>query len=548
MKIKTHAVVLLSVMILLLASCGPATPEPIAEVTQEPEVVEEEPVVEEEMPAEEEGAEEPRFGGELYVARESDVYSMDPHTTVRVETAAISMHFYEKLFDWDANNQPAPMLAEGYEVSDDGLAYTIKLREGVTFHNGKEMTSEDVVASLERWLVITSTGRPIAQQLDSIEATDTYEVTINLKEPVGTLIMLLTKQPEGSYVYPKELVDASKNADGTYEELSEYIGTGPYKFVEWLPGQHVLVERYDDYKSRDEPPNGFVGGKTAYVDKIYFVAGVGEPAARLAGLEAGDYHHTFLAAADVEYAKTNPELKVFSVPRFYGFAQMNHSQGVMADSVMRQAFAAALCGEDVMKIWMPGMYTMDPSFLAPDHSLWTDEGDDIYNQCDPDKAKELLEQAGYQGEEVIWLAPAATLDYDKRGLSAKSQLEKAGFNVHYEVMDRGAMQERIEKKEGWHIYEMGLLFYPDPTMYPFWDPEWPGWWENEEKDDLVAILNREHDFDIRHDAVMQLQDLLYQDLPNVKYGNVAQGFAIRKSVNGYVNVLTPFFWNVWLEE
>ena len=169
-------------------------------------------------------------------------------------------------------------------MTTDGRRYTIALRKGVRFHNGKEMTSADVVASLTRWGKVATTGKALWRTVEAVEAKDPYTVVIHLKEPSGSLLYGLGSPNNGASIHPKEVIDAA--GDG---QIKEFIGTGPYRFVEHRPDRHIKVARFKDYAARKEAPDGYGGRRTAYVDEILFIP-VPDVAVRLAGVETGEYH------------------------------------------------------------------------------------------------------------------------------------------------------------------------------------------------------------------------------------------------------------------
>src|SRR5262245_58694680 len=125
--------------------------------------------------------ETPRTGGVLKAAMIREPPSLDSHLTTATITYQIMWHVYETLYTLDKNYEPAPMLAESHTVSDDGRRYTIALRKGVKFHTGKELTSADVVASLQRWGRLHTTGKAIWKQVEALEARDPSTVVFHLK-------------------------------------------------------------------------------------------------------------------------------------------------------------------------------------------------------------------------------------------------------------------------------------------------------------------------------------------------------------------------------
>src|SRR2546422_10158492 len=228
-------------------------------------------------------AETPKRGGVLRVGNLGEPPALDAHWTTASITETLTNHVYEGLYSLDASNRPTPMLAESHTVSKDGLTYTFKLRQGIKFHNGKEMTSEDVVPSLTRWGKQSIYGKALFAQVADWRSVDKYTVEMKLKEKSAIVLISLAVPNNFGAIYPKEI--AEKFAPEV--KATEYVGTGPFKLAEWKPDQYIRMVRFDDYKSRTEKPNGYGGGKTAEVDEIRFQP-VPEVATRGAQGETGE--------------------------------------------------------------------------------------------------------------------------------------------------------------------------------------------------------------------------------------------------------------------
>jgi len=164
----------------------------------------------------------------------------------------------------DSKFQPRPMLAERLVVSQDRLTYTFTLRKGVRFHHGREMTSDDVRASVERWGRVNPRGRVLFANVVSVHNPDASTVVIRLKQPYALFVHEIGSYHSPAAIYPKEVIDeVAPDAP-----VRRFIGTGPYRLAERLPDRHIRLDRFEQYAGRMEPSDGGTGRKQAYFDSI----------------------------------------------------------------------------------------------------------------------------------------------------------------------------------------------------------------------------------------------------------------------------------------
>ena len=314
------------------------------------------------------------------------------------------MHMFEALMTRDEDINPIPELAEAVDVSDDGLIYTFKLRDGIKFHNGKEMTSADVAASFERYKKV-GIERVILSNVASWETPDPATFVINM-----TRRSRPSSRTCRSFSVPIVIVPA-ENASADPLKL-EPVGTGPFEFVEFIADSHVKLKRYDGYVPNEQykDRNGFGGYKVACLDTVTFRI-VTEPGARVAGLETGELH----AVEDVPRrassgCEQDPNIDI--VP-------LRELLDPHRDAELRQAADRQPAGPP----GDPGRARhgrdhgggdrrrLQPQLRLPvprTGTVYSDAGKELYNLKDPAKAKQLLEEAGYKGEELVLLTNKTT--------------------------------------------------------------------------------------------------------------------------------------------
>jgi peptide/nickel transport system substrate-binding protein len=487
--------------------------------------------------------ETPRTGGVLKVASIGEPPTLDIPMSTATLVYEIMWHVNESLFTYDKSFTPVPLLAESHTVTDKGLRHVIALRRGVKFHNGKEMTSADVVPSIRRWGRVASVGRILWKYVESIDAKDPYTVVISMKQPSASLLYGLS-EPHAA-IYPKESIDAAGEG-----QLKEFIGTGPYRFVEHRPDRHIKLARFKDYSARAEPPNGFGGRRTAWLDEILFLT-VPDTAVRLAGVESGEYHHAMFVKQDAyERIKALPFIESRIVkPRGWAVAVPNHKAGLMAQKKIRQAVQAALDMEPILSAGFGSreFYRLDPGLFFPEQPWHSTASAQLYNQRDKDKARRLLKEAGYAGQPVRWVS---TREYEfmyKNALVAKQQLEEVGMTVDLQVVDWATLNHRTEKPELWDLFSTGFVFSADPANHVALRCTFNGWWCNEEKERLLADLQAEMDQKKRKAIIDRIQTVFYEDVGHVKLGDYFTLDVARRDLRGdFRTAPRMYFWNAWL--
>ena len=486
----------------------------------------------------------PVYGGQLVVAMPAEPSHFDMHKSTLNYGRYIAWHVNEQLFAVDANFQPTPMLAKSYTVSEDGLIYTILLREGVLFHNLKEMTSEDVVASLQRTVALKSLIG--AAKIKEVRATGKYSIEIELSEPMGSLIFALSEVRKGAAIYPKETIDAV----GTTGIITDYIGTGPYTFAEWRKAQYVLLKRFDQYSARAEEPNGYGGGKTAYLDEIKFMF-VSEPSVRAIGIQAGDFHFAWPLTADDNARLRNDSnvVSLVSAPFYLTVILSNASTvGLSGNREFRRAVQAAVDCEEIMAglFGDPQIWRLDPGFMWIETAWHSDVGIELYNQANPQKAREILAAMGYNGEPVRMITSSEEAVILNSCLILKQQLEAAGINIVLETYDMATSKNVQKDPNAWDICTLDSTYRSHPLSLTSIYASATTAWSLPEKDVLVNALMSEADPVKAFEIWEEIQGLFYSEVPLVKVGDYFDYIGMSADVQGYMNTPEYFFWNVWL--
>jgi peptide/nickel transport system substrate-binding protein len=491
-----------------------------------------------------------RRGGVLRIGMIGEPPALDAHWTTAAITDVLTNHLYESLYTLDADRRPIPMLAESLPtVSKDGLVYTIKLRQGVKFHNGKELGSDDVVASLRRWGQQSSYGKPLFALVTDLRAVDRLTLELRLKDPSPIVLISLAVANNAGVIYPKEIAERFKPQD----KVTEYVGTGPFRFAEWKPDRYIRMVRFDDYKPRPERPNGYGGAKTAYVDELRWMP-VPDVATRLAQLETGELDFADdLNLDQYDRIRAHPQVvPIVAKPYFWLAAVFNKKEGLMTNVKLRQAWQAALDIEPIMKNVAGGkseFYRMDSSLAFPEIVDWHTRIPGLpWNERNREKARQLLQEAGYRGEPVRFVTTQEyKFSYDL-ALLTKQQLEDVGFVIDLQVVDWSTLVQRRNNPKAFDAFTTGFGPYYDPSHALALSCSWPGWTCDEEIQRLNGELIRETDPKKRHALWEQQTRLFYEKVPSIRYGDLHGLRAARKSLKGFNDRMDrPRFHGVWLE-
>ncbi len=463
-------------------------------------------------------------GGILKVGNLGEPPALDAHWTTASITEMLTNHVYEGLYSLDNGNRPIPMLAESHTVSKDGLVYTFKLRQGVKFHNGKEMTSEDVVASLARWGKQSIYGKALFAQVADWKAVDKYTVEMKLKEKSAIVLISLAVPNNFGAIYPKEI--AEKFAPEV--KATEWIGTGPFKLAEWKPDQYIRMVRFQP---------------------------VPEVATRVAQVETGELDFADDLNLDAyDRLKKNPNLRpIVTKPYYWLVAVLNKKEGLMTNQKLRQAWQAAIDIEPIMKNVAGGhteFYRMDSSLVPPEIAAWHTKLSGLpWNEHNKDKVKRLLQEAGYKKEPIRFMTTQEYKWMYDFALLTKQQLEDVGFTIDLQVVDWATLVKRRNNSKEYDAFTTGIGAFYDPTHPVFLTPSWPGWTTDEDILKLQAELARETDPKKRMALWEQQTRQFYEKVPVIRYGDLFGLRAIRNTTKGFNEKTERIrFYNVWVEK
>ena len=565
----------------LVVACTPATPQvvekevvvekPVVEtVIVEKEVVVEKPVVQTVVVEKEVVVEKvvtatpagPPKGGTLVWGCYQDPARLDPHVTGGTPAWMLVQHIFDRLIYKDREGKYVPGLATSWEVSDDGLTYTFHLRKDVKFHDGTSFNAEAVKFNFERIMdpeTKSEYARASLGPYDHTEVVDEYTVKIHLKETMTPFLDALTS-PSISMVSPT----AAKKWPGE-EFMYHLVGSGPFMFKEWVPGQAIRLVRNPDYNWASPM---FKHQGPAYLDGIELIPLV-EPATRVACLEAGECHiidGRDIPTKEIPRWKEAEELDALlaaecGVPRGW---QLNMRLPPTDELAVRQAISLAVNREEVSKELYLGL--MDPAYgFLSKVTPGCVEFDEL-KTYGSEKPKAILEEAGWidtdgdgirdrDGEPLKVIL--FTLPGDPLAELTQAQLRQVGIDCEISVTTRANLRPVLVSGKDWNLFLMSMIT-PDPdVLWQMFHGSLAGiranysYYQNARVDELLEEGRRTPEGPERLDVYREIQKLMYEDLPYTPVYIRTTIYGMRSNLKGVTFGPTgrlAFFYDCYIEK
>lgn len=373
---------------------------------------------------------------EIKVAIVADIVSLDPQGHNDVESMRVSNLVFDTLFKLDENFEAQPNLVEDWSQPSP-KEWDLKIKEGVMFHDGTEMKAEDVAYALERSKE-SAVVQHVLEQVEKVEVIDDYTVKVTTKEPFAPFLNALVHA--GVSVFPKEYAESA-------DDWKNPIGSGPYKFVEWVSGDRVVLEKNENYYNEEE---------AGIAEKIIFRV-IPEGTSRTIALETGEVDIVaILEAMDAPKVEENDNLELYTIPSTsFSYLGMNTEKPPFDNVLVRQAMNYAIDKESILKIALEDAGVVASSMTA-DSMLGHVPSDYSY---DPEKARELLDEAGVEDglEIAIWASG------DRRERIAQvtqANLMDVGINAKIEMYEWGAFLDATNSGNQ-EMFVLGWTSNPD---------------------------------------------------------------------------------------
>ena len=494
----------------------------------------------------------------LIFVPQANLTSLDPVWTAATVTRNFALMVYENLYGRDEQFAPKPMMVEGHVIDDDGKRWTMKLREGLLFHDGTPVLARDCVASLRRWLVRDPASANFATRVASMEATDDRTIVWRLYKPFPLLPAYLSKVQAQPVIMPERLA-----ATDPYKQVTEIVGCGPFRFLadEFVSGSRAVFARFEQYTPRQEPPSYFAGGHQVKVDRVEWRL-IPDPATAAGALSAGEVDWLELPQPDLvpmlkaQAGVTTGLLDVFGT---IAMLRPNHIHAPTSNPGVRRAMLAAIDQKEMMIAAMgddPDKWRAPIGFFSASSKSANDAGMDIVRRKrSVDEVKAMLDKAGYAGERVVFMHPTDQLIYHALSAVAVDAFRKVGLNIDEQMSDWGTIVQRRTSREpldkgGWSIFPSGNPGpeFSDPLlqnpMRSNGDKAWVGW-----PNDPVLEAAYESWIDAPSDAERrrlerEYQQAAFNSVPLIPLGQYLPHAAWRSNITGHVRGSAPVFWGV----
>jgi peptide/nickel transport system substrate-binding protein len=492
----------------------------------------------------------------LRVVKHSDVKIVDPIWTTAYIVRNHGYMVYDTLLAVDSKLAVKPQMLEGWKVSDDKLVYTFTLRDGLKFHDGAPVTSEDCIASIKRWASRDAMGLKLMAFTKSLDVVDAKTFTLTLKEPYGLVIESLGKPSSNvPFIMPKRVAETPGNT-----QITETIGSGPFIFRKdlWRPGERTIYDKNKDYVPRKEPASALSGGKVVHVDRVEWI-NLTDPQTVANALLAGEIdiiEQPVIELLPLLEKDKNVEVIDFNpLGSQYSF-RFNVLHKPFDNPRIRQAAYYALNQKDVLlaAINDPKYYKECKALFICGTPFATDKGFEDKLTSNFAKSKEILKEAGYDGTPVVLLFATDT-NTGRLTPVIKSLLERGGFVVDMQAMDWQTVLSRRSRKEpldkgGWSGFMTAWVSADllDPIMSSFvgaaCDKAAIGWPCDAKLEELRDAFAKTTDQARRRELAEAIQVRVSEYPTHVNLGQYNIPMARRKSVSGNLESPVPVFWNI----
>lgn len=490
----------------------------------------------------------------LRVVPQTDIVLLDPVFGTAAISNIAGMMVYESLFSWNSRLEAKPQMVGEWQVSPDQLTWRFTLRPGLAFHDGRAVTTTDVIASLRRWMAFDGGGMRLAAATTAMDRIDDRTFEIRLAHAFPSMLSTLAASPSRFAAIMR-----AQDVAETRKQVTNAIGSGPFRYVapERVSGAKVVWERNPAYVPRREPPDGTAGGRVVKVDRVEWQI-LPDPATVAAALQNGEVDFVERPSLDLlPLMKQNRQIVVRRLSEIADQTMLrpNHLLPPFNDVRARQALNYIIDQGDEMQAAFgdPSNWQRCASFFICGGPYGVTAGAEGFHQDFP-RARALLAEAGYHGEKIVFIASHDNSNGVMSEVAADA-MAKAGLNVEMVWSDWSTVVGRALKQDpvsagGWNIRVTGSPggAAANPATSAGTDMSctrrnFSGWPCDEEAERLRAAFIDAAEAD-RPALLERLHRRLAETVPLRVLGQSNVPVAYRSNISGVLPSPIVVYWNI----
>ena len=494
----------------------------------------------------------------LKVVLVNDLGSLDPVQSTAAFVRNHGFMVYDQLFALDSKGEPQPQMVERFERSPDGMNWRFTLREGLAFHDGTPVRAADAVASIRRWAQRDVVGKALAAATGALEVVDDRSFSLTLARPFALVTEALARPTASAlFVMPERLA-----ATPAATAITDATGSGPFIFQanEWRAGDRAVYRRNPAYRPRPEPADGLAGGKVVKIDRLEWLS-MPDPATAAAALQAGEVDFVEAPSPDlIPTLERNRNIRLFALNPTGSvvWLRINHTQPPFNDPRARRALLYLVNQQENLQaagIRPSEQVPYCPAYFLCGTPLESAAGAEGLRTAEPERARALLREAGYDGRKVVFLNATDSPTNNAVTLTMAAAFQQAGLNMDVPSMDWATLTQRRNKREapeqgGWNLFVTvaNVLDAQNPLTNLYLaspcEGGLAGWPCDEELERLRRAWWEEPDPAKRREVLEQVHARAYAVLPYINAGQFRTLSARRVNVEGLRPTTIPVFWGV----
>ncbi|MBL6077130.1 ABC transporter substrate-binding protein [Belnapia sp. T18] len=494
----------------------------------------------------------------LRVVLVNDLASLDPVQSTAAFVRNHGFMVYDQLFALDSKGEPQPQMVDSVDRSPDGMRWRFTLREGLAFHDGSPVRAADAVASIRRWAQRDVVGRALAAATGSLEVVDERTFTLALARPFALVTEALARPTASAlFVMPERLAQTPATT-----AITDATGSGPFIFEprEWQSGNRAVYRRNPAYRPRPEPADGLAGGKVVKVERLEWLS-MPDAATAAAALQSGEIDFLEVPSPDIiPTLERNRAIRLFPLNPIGSvvWLRINHTQPPFNDPRARRALLHLVNQQEnqqAIGVRPSEQIPYCPAYFLCGTPLESSAGAEGLREADPDRARALLREAGYDGRKVVFLNATDSPANNAVTLTMTEAFRRAGLNMDAPSMDWATLTQRRNRREpqdqgGWNLFVTiaNVLDAQNPLTNLYLaspcDGGLAGWPCDEELERLRRAWWEEPDAAKRHALLEQVHARAWQVLPYINAGQYRTLSARRANIDGIRPTTIPVFWGV----